>query len=369
MVEIKHKHRHHKHHHSHRHESKWKLILKYVLVAVNVITAVMMVFCTFCGTLPPQNYPKLSVLPLLFPYLLLINILMLISWLFIKRKWAVISLSAMLLSITDIRGYFPLNLPNNAPQGCLKVMSYNVGKVKKEQVEELVTYLESVNPDILCLQECSKSLKLTEDSTIQKIFPYIDINEERSASTVCLSKYPIVDNHFIEYDSKSNSSVSYDIALGNDTLMIVNNHFQSYQFNLEEISEYKEITSRNASISAREKGTKNIVSKIISGNKRRGPQVDIVYDYIEKHGRNYIIALGDFNEPTMSYAHYKLTKILKDAYTRSGNGLGLTYSRDKIYYRIDHILCSDNIIPYEAEVDKEATFSDHYPIFCYIKLQ
>lgn len=368
-METKHKHRHHKHHHSHNHDSKWKRIMIYALVAVNVITAVLMVFSTFCGTLPPQDYPKLSVFPLIFPYLLLLNILMLIAWLFIKRKWAFISLSAMLLSITDIRGYFPLNLPNNAPQGCLKVMSYNVGKVKKEALPEFIAYLETVNPDILCFQEYARGLKLDEDSIIRQNFPYIITNDKRVSAAICLSKYPIVDHDFIEYDSKGNSSVAYEIVVDNDTIMVMNNHFQSYSFNPEEIDEYKKITGKSASISDREKGTKDVVTKIIIGNKLRGPQVDAVCEYLEKHSRHYTIVLGDFNEPTMSYAHYKLTKNMKDAFTRSGNGFGFTYSRNKIHYRIDHILCSDNMIPYEAEVDKDADFSDHYPIFCYLKLQ
>ena len=362
-------HRHHKHHHSHSHDSKWKRILIYALISVNVLVALLMIFSSFCGTLPPQDYPKMSVFPLLFPFFLLLSILMLIVWLFIRWRWALISLSAMLLCITDIRGFFPLNLPGDAPQGSLKVMSYNTGKAESKHTADVVSYLETVNPDILCLQEYNKSMKLTEEETVKQLFPYIDVNSKGGSTTVCLSKYPIASSHHIEYKSKSNSSMAYEIQIDKDTILVINNHFQSYSFNSDEIDEFKKITSRNASMSAREKGTKDIVSKIIVGNKARGPQVDVVYDYIEAHRRNYMIVLGDFNEPTMSYAHYKLTKILNDAYTRSGNGLGFTYSRNKIHYRIDHILCSDNIIPYDAEVDRDAYFSDHYPIICSLKLQ
>ena len=280
-----------------------------------------------------------------------------------------ISAVGLILSITDIRGYFPLNLPNNAPQGCLKVMSYNVGKITKEYTSEFISYLEKVNPDILCLQECSKSLNLDEDSTIAQIFPYISSNDVKLSSTMCMSKYPIVGQDFIEYESKNNSSVAYCIEYDKDTILLVNNHLQSYSMNQDEIDEYKKITGRSASISDREKGTKDIVSKIIKGNKIRGPQVDTVCNYIESHPKHYTIVVGDMNEPAMSYSHYKLTKNLNDAFTRSGNGFGFSYSRNKIHYRIDHILCSDNITPYEAEVDKDIDISDHYPIICYLKLQ
>ncbi len=356
------------HRHSHHHDSKAKKITIYCLVGFNVAITLVMILSAFSGTLAPQDHPKLSVLPLLFPFLLLANILLAVMWLFIRKKFALISLAGMLLCITDIRAICPINLPSTAPQGSIKVMSFNVGNNQVDKNPELIEYITKSNPDILCLQECNTHSKILEDTVIKQNYPYIEYNENKASTVVCLSKYPITSAENINYESKGNSSSAYNVLIDKDTMLIVNNHFQSYLLKPFEIDEYKGITGKSTSMEEREKGTKDIVSKVSEANKKRGPQVDKVCEYIDKHFKRHTIVVGDFNEPPTSYAHYKLTKKLKDAFTRAGNGLGFTYSRNKIHYRIDHILYSDNMTPYETEVDKSCKISDHYPIFCYFKL-
>jgi len=359
---------HHKHH-RHRHDSKAKKITIYILMAINILLAICMIVSSFSGTLQPQNNPKLSVLPLIFTYLAVANILFAIAWLLIRKKYALISVAALLICITDIRATFPINIPSNAPQGSIKVMTFNIANNNKSKTPEFVEYINKINPDILCLQECNTHNQLMEDTIIKQLYPYITYNDTRVSTIALFSKFPIVKNENIEYESKGNSSSAYNIVINGDTALIINNHLQSYLFAKNEIDEYKSITGKTTSLSDREKGTKDVVSKIIAANKQRGPQVEAVCNYMEKNFRRYTIVMGDFNEPPTSYAHYMLTKKLKDTFTRAGNGFGFTYSRNKIHYRIDNILCSKDIIPYETEVDKSCQLSDHYPVICYLKLE
>ena len=359
----------HRHRHHHRHDSRGKRITIYTLLVVNCIFVFLMLLSSFSGTLAPQNYPKLSVMPLLFPIFLGINILFLIAWLFIRKKFALVSAIAMLLCITDIRGYFPINIPSNAPPGCIKVMSYNIAYRNLNYISGIIDYISEASPDILCLQECAKSSKLTENPTIRQIYPYIAYDSIKASMVTCMSKYPITHSEIIDYESVGNSSMAHNIVIDKDTILVVNNHFQSYILSKNDIEEYKGITGRHTDMADREKGTKDIARKIIKANKARGPQVEKVYDYLEKHHKRYTIVLGDFNEPAMSYAHYMLTKKYKDAFTRAGNGFGFTYNQNKIHYRIDHILYSDDIDAFETEVDRSCDISDHYPIFTYLKLE
>ena len=359
----------HHRHHRHRHDSKTKKITIYVLLTINILLTLCMIISSFSGTLQPQNYPKLSVMPLFFIFFAVANILFAITWLFIRKKYALISAAGLLICITDIRSSFPINIPSNAPQGSIKVMSFNVANRDKSRTPEFVEYINKTNPDVLCIQECNLNAFLLEDTIIKQLYPYIQYNDKRLSTVAILSKFPVVKTDNIEYGSKGNASSAYNILINGDTVLVINNHLQSYLFAKDEIDEYKSITGKRASIADREKGTKDIVSKIIAGNKQRGPQVETVCEYMEKNFKRYTIVMGDFNEPPTSYAHYMFTKKLKDAFTRSGNGFGFTYSRNKIHYRIDNILCSKDINPYEAEVDKTCELSDHYPVFCYLKLE
>ena len=358
-----------RHHHHHRHDSKAKKITIYSLAAINCIIVILMLISSYSGTLPPQDYPKLSLMPLLFPIFLLLSVICLVAWLFIRKKFSLISAVGLLLCISDIRGYVPINIQSNAPQGSIKVMSFNIGKVKKDNVKDFVNYIDRISPDVLCMQECLRSLNLEEDTTIRQLYPYIKYNKDKGATVACFSRYPIVRSESIEYGGKGNATAAFYLMIGNEEVLFVNNHLQSYSLNPDDIKEYKDITGRSADISEREKGTKNIAIKIRDANKLRGPQVDTICQYLEKNAKQYTVVMGDFNEPTMSYAHYRFTKNYNDAFTRAGNGFGFTYSRDKIFFRIDHILYSEKMDAFETEVDKTCTISDHYPIFCYLKME
>lgn len=345
-----------------------KDIVKYCAVTLNVIIALAMVVTAYCGMLPPQEYPKLSVLPLLFPYFLAASLFFLMAWLFIKWKMAFISLAAMILCATDIRGYFPINIPSEAPQSAFKIMSYNIGGVTKQKKDSLIEFMLENAPDIICFQECGKSLDLPNDERVAKAYPYNNINGKEGRN-VCLSKFPILSSENIKYESHGNASTAHRILIGYDTLLVINNHLQSYLLAKTDIQEYKDITGKSTSMSDREKNTKDVVRKIMIGNKQRGPQAEIVLDYIQKHWERLTIACGDFNENTTGYAHYLFTKELNDAYTRTANGFGFTYSRNKIHYRIDHILCSDAFKPYDCHVVSSCNLSDHFPIICYLDRQ
>ena len=58
---------------------------------------------------------------------------------------------------------------------------------------------------------------------------------------------------------------------------------------------------------------------------------------------------------------------MTDCYIASGNGPGISYHKNGMYFRIDHIFCSDDFEPFEAKVDDKIDNSDHYPIYTWLK--
>ncbi|HIY87175.1 MAG TPA: endonuclease, partial [Candidatus Bacteroides pullicola] len=67
-----------------------------------------------------------------------------------------------------------------------------------------------------------------------------------------------------------------------------------------------------------------------------------------------------------SYAHRVISGQMEDAFVESGCGLGISYHRNKFYFRIDHILNSPDLKAYDGKVDRRIKASDHYPIECRI---
>ena len=96
-------------------------------------------------------------------------------------------------------------------------------------------------------------------------------------------------------------------------------------------------------------------------------QAEMISDYIHNHQNMSIVLCGDINDTPISYTHHILTKHLTDCYTKTGIGLGFSHKSKGIYVRIDNILCSDDMEPFECKINTNVELSDHYPIICSIK--
>ena len=351
---------------SNRH--KIRKIIVAILLAISVLSAALLLLSAFSGTLPPQDHPRLSLLPLFFPFFLLANIILLVIWLFIKRRLALIPLAAMIICITDIRAYFPVNIPENVPDETIKILSLNTGGVAIDKKEEFIQYFLDSGADIICLQEVFGKGGWVTDPRIREIYPHIVTLSDKSKMS-CVSRFPILGTEQIKYQSAGNMSAAFYLNVNGDTVMVVNNHLQSNRINTSLLTKFERATDISTNFKERGQTTRSLISKIMESGKLRGPQVETVCDYIEKHPSRYIVVCGDFNETANGYAHYMFTKHLNDAYTRTANGFGFTYNNHKIRCRIDHILCSENIEPFNCTIDKLCKISDHFPIICDLKLR
>lgn len=356
-------------------------IVKYVLVAINAICVVGMWACAWTSYLEPQHYPRLSYWGLAFPIFLVPTVLFTIFWLCTRRRWALISIVGMLLCAGSVRTYYPINFPWEPPEGSLKVISYNINMMGRTDdgrdwkqagvpwhETPIVQYLLTSEADIVCCQEASYLSDAQVDATLSETYPYRLQTSIHHSMYHVLSRHPIVDSGTINYPSSTNGSVYYHIAVGTDTILVINNHFESYKLDPTDREEYTNLIRQPDDGHARE-NFDSLSTKLATATAIRGVQADSVDRFIARSNAKYIIACGDFNDASISYVHYRMTRHLNDAYTRSGNGPGISYNRSGMYFRIDNILCSSNIRPYGAYVDTSIRTSDHYPICCWLKFK
>lgn len=365
-----------------------KFLLGLALTVLNLLCVTGMNVCAYSVLIPPQEHASVSFLGLLFPAFLIASLAFLPIWLVLgmmglkfefgrKKKrsayWGILfSTVGMLCCAGSIRTYWPLNLPSDPPEGALKVMSFNIYTLaNKEKVpwEEhpTVRYLLKSRADIVCIQESGALSKEEVDSLLAETYPYRQYDTTNSNHFACLSRYPIVGMTPIDYTSKGNATLAYDIAVGQDTLLVINNHLESYKLHDSDREEYKDVILRKDSTNVR-RTILDLRKKLVAANIIRGPQADSVAHFIDQHPNRLIICCGDFNDASLSYTHYLLTRRLNDAYTRSGNGPGPSYNQSGMYFRIDHILCSPLFRAYGAKVDTSIKSSDHYPIYCWLAL-
>ena len=346
--------------------------LKVTLLVVNVLCILCMWACATSQLVPPQEHARLSLLGLIFPVFLIATAVFVPIWLVVRWRWVWVPVAGMLLCAGSIRTFFPLNWPQEAPEGSIRVLTFNTYNLPVPAGEQMTDfpsfrYILESGADIVCCQEAPRLERGKADSLLATVYPYRSYPTSHTASFALLSKFPILSEEPIAYESNTNSSFAYRLLVGEDTVLLLNNHFESYHLQPSDREDYKDLILGTGE-KEMEMSLRSLAAKALYANVIRGPQADSVAAYVQRAPERYIILCGDFNDPTISYTHYRLTRLLNDAYTRSGNGPGISYHMSGMYFRIDNILCSPSIKAYGARVDRSITSSDHYPLTCQLVL-
>lgn len=352
-----------------------KFIPMMVFIAINLLVIVAMIFCALTAYLPPRHYSGVSYWGLAFPVFLVLDVLFVVFWLIFKWRLVALPLGGMLLCASSIRTYCPFNFVRDVPEGSLKILSYNTmsfGADYRGSLEEnsVYLYIKNSGADIVCLQEAMKAKTDEMAEVLCDLYPYTSLRLVTDNYMVCFSKYPIIDCYIVEYPSDKNASYVYEVKVNDDTLLVVNNHLESYKLTSSDKDDYKSIIKnyRHPDRNDSDEKYQYLTSKLTPIDSLRGIQADSLAAFVERNEGKYLVLCGDFNASPISYPHYRLTRSLNDAYTRSGNGPGVSYNRSGMYFRLDNILISPNIKAYGAKVDNTIKASDHYPIYTYIKL-
>lgn len=250
----------------------------------------------------------------------------------------------------------------------LKVMTYNThGMMIGEKLadkKEMLRYINEQGADIVCLQEVlvyknSNRLTLPALREAMSNYPYTyydfkRYNSHRQFGNVVFSRYPLVNKQTIRYESQSNISSQCDIVINRDTVRLITNHLQSYGLNKEDL-QFDTLSVE---------GIKNSTfsQKLHTADKLRYQQAKAVKKAI-RQSPYPVIVVGDFNAIPLSRVYWRIKFGLRDTFLGGSFGkLGTTYKRKGIGVRIDYILCSRDLHVIDSQVDKQAKYSDHYPL-------
>lgn len=350
-------------------------IIGYILLGINALVMLALALSAYSPHIDPQVHPVWACAGLFFPVFLLLNLLFFVFWLLVCRRYIWFPVLAILLCWDAIRTYFPINFSTDSPEGAIKILSYNTQAFgekdlhTKEKQNAVLSYLQESNADIVCLQEYIWGGKLKKkdiDYALRgyRYKHYYPLKNGMNGLGV-YSRYPILSAVPVQYESNMNGSIAYRILVKDDTLLVVNNHFESNKIVKSDVDTYQDMMDAPSG----EKlfsGTRKLLKKMAEATTIRARQADAVLKNIKSMGEKHTVVCGDFNDTPISYIHRVFHEELDDAFVESGNGMGVSYNRDRLYVRIDHIFTSKNLRVYECRVDNETDASDHYPISCYI---
>ncbi len=354
-----------------------------LFITLNIFLAALYLLVCLVPIIDSGIFWYLSMLGLIFPILLFGVIAFFIGWLIIRSKWALVSLTALLISWQQIAAVLSFHTPqtfNDAKAaGNLRLLSWNVSswdelnKAKKGGTSYRTLMFEEVkkcNADILCFQEFLESTNvLLYEPTIPELqkmgYPYHFFLHTQSVlnntemGMVIFSKYPIIKSGSFDFDDNGTAQqvIYTDVKFNDQLIRVITIHLQSVRFGKEEYISLKEIQHSNKNGL---KDSKTIVSKLKRAYPFRKKQAEMVNDFIRKSPYPVILC-GDFNDVPNSYTYFTVKGNLQDAFLEKGSGIGRTFRFISPTLRIDYIFADKKfeIIQYHRLT---VPYSDHYGI-------
>jgi endonuclease/exonuclease/phosphatase family metal-dependent hydrolase len=370
--------------------TKWftpvKMVFHSFIASLNIFLVIFFIASAYSDLISPEKSILFAYLGLLFPFLLLINLCFFVYWIIVK-KWVMIFILTLAFAACWIpfSHYCPFHIKTeNLPQDHLiKVLSYNVMSFaytdhSRESPNKIIQYLAESGADIVCLQEylVSERPNLMNSKKIAEalpMYPYISevifsSPEKRyKFGLAVLSKFPITKSRKINIRSTYNGVSVHEINVKGKMVVLFNNHLESFKLTAEDRSKYSDMIA-TGNLESFDGLRGSIQQKLGQAFRIRAKQSEIIADEIRKANGYYTIVCGDFNDTPISYVHRTMQGPLVNAYAESGFGPGVSYNQNFFLFRIDHIFHSPSMEAYNCRVDKRINLSDHYPIYCYLKL-
>lgn len=353
--------------------------------AINILAIILLFMAYLAWYVSPLKTTIFSYIGLGFPFVLLFNILFFFFWL-ICRKWIflLISFISLISCIRPITTYFPLNISTKPiPENSIKVLSYNVrgfnghkDRNKPNEENKIIEYIRDSGADIVCLQEfiAFKDNGKANLKNIQKRlkhYPYMSVVDQRHDKShvygiACFSKYPITNATDIPYISV-NGSALFQIDINGKNISFLVNHLLTNSVTNEDRKMYQQFFRESNAVTI-DDIAHNIKDKLGIAYRKRATQSEMLEGWIKKQNGDGIVVCGDFNDTPISYTYRKMKGDLVDAYVENEFGPQITYHENLFWFKIDFILHSKNIKSYNCVIDK-VKYSDHYPIWSYMKIE
>ena len=366
----------------------FKVFFNFFSASLNIFSVLLLVVSAYSDLVSPEKAVILAYLGLAFPVLLVLNICFFIYRLLTKKiLLSLIMIAAFAICWKPILRLCPLHLKTEilSNEDIIKVLSYNVMSFAykdhtKTSPNKIIGYIAESGADIVCLQEYMVSSRnnLMSSSDVANalpMYPYVSEiffssqeNNRYKYGLAVLSKYPITRSRRIPFPSKYNGSSMHEINVRGKTIVVVNNHLESFKLTTEDRSNYSDIIA-HANFESFDEFSGSIQQKLGQAYRIRAKQAELIADEIRKTNGHYTIVCGDLNDTPVSYARRTVQGAFNDAFEESGFGMGISYNQNYFYFRIDHIFHSLSMESYNCRVDTRVNLSDHYPIYCYMQLK
>lgn len=350
-----------------------------LLFGLNIIISLLLFFSYLAIWIPPSNFYWFAILANGYPFLLLVNLLFALVWLYRRKRYFYLSLATILLGGTHLFNLVGFNWSGSTPStDSLRVMTYNVRyfnatalsnkKELKQAQEKILRTIEGQAIDIFCGQEFSGKT-VNYNKTAQQFLEHkMGLKHQfqgGGSSLAIFSKYPILKKGTIDFPNSYNGAIYVDLKYKDQILRVYCFHLQSIGLGSDEHEIFDEDNLSTLGQNATQKKYQRINNKLKEAFLQREEQANFIAEHIQ-NSPHPVLVCGDMNDTPSSYAYGQLAKNLSDAFREKGSGLGSTYAGLIPFLRIDYIFTNPSNQVEAFEVIPNST-SDHYPIYAHIR--
>ena len=345
-------------------------LLTNLFVGANLMTLVLLWGCVASIWLDAELHPRLAIVGLAFPILMVLNLLFIPFWLLFKPRMLVVPLLGMAMCGGYILDYHPLNLGGKDKEADLTLVSWNVNYMTNAGRDSSYIgwdYIKNSTADIICIQEGPRGKATEEKFDSLKMEGW---NIESLGGLRVLSRYPILSNESVPIsETKRDHIEQVELLIDEDTVTLFNLHLECNSLTVDERDEYGDVL-KSHNRDALKSEAHFLAGKLAVSNHLRGVQTTRLLERMDSlpEGRKVLLC-GDFNDTPISNAYHKVDRRLKSAFRQGGAGLGISYLDWRFPVRIDHIFYSDQWQCVDARFDDELPCSDHLPLVAKLRKQ
>lgn len=353
-----------------------KKIAGKISVVLTVLTGLGALIVSALPWIPGNRFWFFHVLGLVFPYILLLLIILLVYWIIKRSRWSWFCGLILLLSMQQISfltGFHFGKKEYDHATPVLRVLSWNVSRWDERNKEKrggesyrrlMLDFIEEQDADVLCFQEyfeCSDPRYFDATIPVLKKMGYsyyhffpttVLFNGSFQYGLAIFSRTPILESNSYQAGRRVHSEgVCYaDISHAGQRYRIFNSHFETPGFTKENYDQNGEL-----------KQGSGLLNKISTAYAVRHDQILEAKAYIQSSPWPVIVCT-DLGDIPNSNAYSQFRKMgLKDAFLQKNLGLGASYRFISPTLRIDFVFCSDQIDIVDLRVPK-IRYSDHYPL-------
>lgn len=347
---------------------------------INYALCIALLLSYLAPYIDPRKAWMIAFFGLAYPPLLLLNLIMIVYWLLVRKVYAMVSLLTIAIGYNVLFNNIGFRTQSDAVKPvepkALRLMTYNAHDFKRygsnndiSTKHEILELIAQTDPDIIGIQEFFTRKRGQYDmiDSIKKImrsehyyFEPFDVNYDQASGMAIFSRYPILDYGLVPLSGKltGNQCLFVDIEKNKSKIRLYSMHLQSIKF---EPEDYKYLGDLSKKGKTNMTATRRLGSKLKIAFLKRAEQVFTIKEHAKKCPYPYIFS-GDFNDTPASFAMNEMAKGMKNAFREKGSGMGRTYNGDFPNYQIDYIMASPQFDVRNYQIVQKK-LSDHYPVW------